>query len=148
MVYQSSSKVWIFSPQVFHQSFGGNVIIFGAWVEINLTNRNPVDIPIDAIELEVPVSKLKMHWNKEEVGIFFRWMNSFCQKMSFTDISLINHSCWRNPHTRLLPYSKICHLELVLSPTPIYLDLRTNSVALKVGDQHVPNTRTNPTFWY
>ncbi len=50
------SEVCFFSPQVFHQNCGGRNIIFGDRVEIQLTNRNHIDMPIDVFESNVPIA--------------------------------------------------------------------------------------------
>ncbi len=80
----STSEVWLFSPQVFHQNCRGKSIIFGYWVEIYLNNWNKVDIPVDDFEPNVQIIRnsicavaVKNEYSHSGWKDQFFWMSSF-----------------------------------------------------------------------
>ncbi len=106
-----SSKVCLFSPQVFHQSCGGKSIIIGDPVEIHLTNWNQIDIPIDVFESNVPIvrNSICTEAEKNEYGFYLCRKVNVAGQCHFTD-ALIDEdiSTKETLDNEFSTYSKIC----------------------------------------
>ncbi len=106
-----SSEVCLFSPQVFHQSCGGKSIIFGDRVEIHLTNRNQINIPIDVFESNVPIVRNSMctEAEKKEYGFSLGGKVNFAGRRHFTDALIDEDTSTKETlDHEFSTYSKIC----------------------------------------
>ncbi len=106
-----SFKVFLFSPQVFHQNYGGMSVIFGDQVEIYITNWNHIYIPIDIFESNVPIVQNSMYYEAEKKKYEFSLGGNinFAGRHHFLDALL----CGTTPTNETLDrelstYSEIC----------------------------------------
>ncbi len=106
-----SFKVFLFSPQVFHQNYGGMSVIFGDQVEIYITNWNHTYIPIDIFESNVPIVQNSMYYEAEKKKYEFSLGGNinFAGRHHFLDALL----CGTTPTNETLDrelstYSEIC----------------------------------------
>ncbi len=143
-----SSKVHLFSPQVFHQNCGRKSTIFGDWVGIQLTDWDYIDIPIDVFESNVPIVQKSMCTEATRRFMIFLWveasssMDNIISVIPFLVELLKPKKCLT---MSLLPISRSFALVSTAS-MPIYLNFR-KAVALEAWNQYVLHQRIHTTYW-